>query len=101
MWAQNSKSNWIVQVDRNTKFFQTVVKQRRARSRILHLKMDDGEKTEDNKVIENTSVEHFRNHFTEVDTKPFYILLKELESLPIPKLNQHQQCSLDRPITDG
>lgn len=55
MWAQNSKSNWIVQVDRNTKFFQTVVKQRRARSRILHLKMDDGGKTEDNKVIENTS----------------------------------------------
>lgn len=51
MWAQNSKSNWIVQMDRNTKFFQTVVKQRRARSRILHLKMDDGGKTEDNKVI--------------------------------------------------
>ena len=28
MWAQKARSNWILQGDRNIKFFQTVVRQR-------------------------------------------------------------------------
>ena len=47
MWAQKARSNWIIQGDRNTKFFQTVVKQRRARNRILQLKTENGNLTED------------------------------------------------------
>jgi len=38
MWAQKARSDWIVLGDRNTRCFQIVVKQRRARSRILNLK---------------------------------------------------------------
>ena len=49
--AQKARSDWIVQGDRNTKYFQIVVKQRRARSRILHLKIVDGNTTKDLKVI--------------------------------------------------
>ena len=37
MWVQKARSDWIIMGDRNTKYFQTVVKQRRARSRIIHL----------------------------------------------------------------
>ena len=47
MWAQKARSNWIIKGDRNTKFFQTVVKQRRARNRILQLKTENGNLTED------------------------------------------------------
>ncbi|KAF3955924.1 hypothetical protein CMV_018914 [Castanea mollissima] len=47
MWTQKARCNWVVLGDRNTRYFQTMVKQRRARSKILQLKTDDGEVIED------------------------------------------------------
>ena len=47
MWAQKARSDWILLGDRNTFFYQTVVKQMRARNRILQLQMTDGSITED------------------------------------------------------
>ena len=47
MWSQKAKCNWVILGDRNTRYFQTMVKQRKARSRILQLKSDDGEVIED------------------------------------------------------
>lgn len=35
LWAQKARTKWILQGDRNTKYFQTVVKQRRGNNRIL------------------------------------------------------------------
>lgn len=49
--------------------FQTVVKQKRARSRILHLKTANGNKIEELEEIESTLVEHFKNQYAETDTK--------------------------------
>lgn len=43
MWAQKARCNWTLYGDRNTRYFQSLVKQRRARSRILHI--EDGEGT--------------------------------------------------------
>ena len=60
MWAQKARSNWIIQGDRNTKFFQTVVKQRRARNRILQLKTENGNLTEDLNEIESMLVTYFK-----------------------------------------
>ena len=60
MWAQKARSNWIIQGDRNTKFFQTVVKQRRARNRILQLKTENGNLTEDLNEIESMPVTYFK-----------------------------------------
>nr|POE75248.1 line-1 retrotransposable element orf2 protein [Quercus suber] len=99
--AQKARSDWIVQGDRNTKYFQTVVKQRRAQSRILHLKTVDGNTTKDLKVIESTLVEHFRNQYAEVETKSIQTLMKELATLPIPKIDQHQQSYLNSLVTDA
>ena len=38
MWAQKARTKWFLYGDRNIEYFQTMVKQRRARSRILQLK---------------------------------------------------------------
>lgn len=38
MWAQKARTKWIFQGDRNIKYFQTVVRQRRAKNRILQSK---------------------------------------------------------------
>lgn len=69
MWAQKARSDWIIQGDRNTRYFQTVVKQKRARSRILHPKTANGNKIEELEEIESTLVEHFKNQYAETDTK--------------------------------
>lgn len=37
MWAQKARSDWILFRDRNTCFYHTVVRQRRARNRIVQL----------------------------------------------------------------
>ena len=90
MWAQIARNEWILKDDRNTKFFQTIVKQRRARSKIIHLKIEDGTFTEDFEVIENTLVNHFQTQFTEIESRSLHDITKELQSLPIPQIDQHQ-----------
>ena len=88
-WAQKARSDWIIQGDRNIKYFQTVVKQRRAKNRIVNLRQDNGALTKNLEEIERILVSHFKNRFTEIDPKSVQWILGELESLPIPKLN-HQ-----------
>ena len=95
MWAQNARSDWIVQGDRNTRYFQTVVKQRRAGCRILQLKTDDGTTIEGLKDIESTLVEHFKKQYTETNSKSIQTLLEELAVLTIPKIDQHQKDYLE------
>ena len=63
MWAQKARSNWILQGDRNIKFFQTVVRQRRARNRIIQIKNDLGCFTENPNEIEAIFTNHFRSCF--------------------------------------
>lgn len=59
MWSQRACSDWIIQGDRNTKYFQTLVKQRRARTRITMLKKSDGQQIEDLNEIKALLVDHF------------------------------------------
>lgn len=84
MWAQKARADWIVQGDRNTKYFQTVVRQRRTRNKILHLKLANGSTIEDLAVFENTLVDHFRKQYEEADTRSFQDIMNELGTLPIP-----------------
>ena len=61
IWAQKARSNWITQGDRNSKYFQTLVKQRRAQNRILQLRKADGNLTEDLSEIESMFLDHFKD----------------------------------------
>ena len=101
MWAQKARSDWIVQVDKNNRYFQTMVKQRRARSRILHLKVDEGSSIEGLKEIESTLVEHFKKPYVETNTKSVQTLLEELAVLTIPKIDQQQKDYLDIPVINA
>lgn len=49
MWAQKARDNQVIYGDRNTKYFETVMKQRRARNQIIQLKPDAGEIINDQK----------------------------------------------------
>lgn len=101
MWAQKARADWIVQGDRNTKYFQTVVRQRRTRNKILHLKLANGSTIEDLAVFENTLVDHFRKQYEEADTRSFQDIMNELGTLPIPQIDTLQQSQLYRPLSDA
>jgi len=73
--------------DRNTKYFQIVVKQRRARNKILHLKKIDWNNTKDLVEIENILVNHFKLSYEESTIAGFDCILEHLRFLPIPQLS--------------
>ncbi|KAF3968551.1 hypothetical protein CMV_007565 [Castanea mollissima] len=85
MWAQKVRSTWIIQVDRNTRYFQTVFKQRRARNRILQLRTVEGNQLKELVDIESYMVEHFKNQYNEAGPKFVQEVMEELENLEIPK----------------
>lgn len=60
MRAQKARTRWILQGDRNTKYFQTVVRQRRAKSRILQIKDNQGNIIENLGEIKIISANHFK-----------------------------------------
>ena len=87
-WAQKARSNWIIQGDRNTKYFQTIVNQRRAGNRITLLKREDGSNTNNIEEIEDLLVKHLKDRFYEPNPYSFGSILENLSTLPIPKLSQ-------------
>ena len=99
MWAQKARSNWILNGDRNTRYFQTVVRQRRARSKILHIKDEEDLLLEDPLENENRLVTHFKSPYEDTALLSVDSILSELQSFDIPKLS-HQQClDMSRPVT--
>lgn len=100
MWAQKARNEWILKGDRNTHFYQTVVRQRRARNKILQLQKSDGFLTEDQREIEDILARHFRQSYE--GFVPFEVehILEEISTLPIPKLSSQQLYLLNCPVTN-
>ena len=86
MWAQKARSNWILNGHRNTRYLQTVVRQRRARSRILHIKDEEGLLFEDPMEIENRVANHFKSSYEDIAFLSGDSILSELQTIDIPKL---------------
>lgn len=86
-WAQKARNKRIVLGDKNTRYFQTFVKQKMARNRILHIKTSDGNVSENPSVIEQTLLNHFRQSYEDTVNIDFSSILEELNSIPLPKLS--------------
>ncbi|KAF7824023.1 reverse transcriptase [Senna tora] len=63
LWAQKSHQMCLVQGDRNTKYFLTLVKKRRVNNRILRIKLDSGEWSQSYSEMESAVVDYFSNVF--------------------------------------
>ena len=70
-------------------------------NRIIQLKGHNGDSVEDLVEIEKLLVDHFKELYHESEFRDVQSLLKDLKSLPIPKLDQSQQHWLDRPVIDA
>ena len=99
-WAQKARTNWTLYGDRNTKYFQTIVKQRRAKNRILQLKDGDGNFTDNLYEIENILLSHIKSNYEDCSSRSVDNILAELQPLNIPTLTDEQHFSLNKPISD-
>ena len=100
MWSQKARCNWVILGDKNTRYFQTMVKQRRARSRILHLKTNDGEVIEDQGGIEQLLLQHFKQSNERTTITNVNYILEEIKTLPIPQISNQQTLALTAPVTN-
>lgn len=64
------------------------------------LKNSNGQQVEDLNDIEDLLVDHFKPQFYEYDSKDVHIILRELEALSIPKLDQFQKQHLHSQVTN-
>ncbi|CAN1156362.1 hypothetical protein LINPERHAP2_LOCUS20906, partial [Linum perenne] len=64
IWIHKSRSNWVVEGDRNTKFFHLVALKHRAINRIKHLKDCNGVWVEDQNELLDMAISFFGNIYT-------------------------------------
>src|SRR3954470_22835195 len=60
-WKQKANVKWLVEGDKNTKFFHQTVQKRKQNLNIFRLKNDDGHWITDSNAITNTAIESFKN----------------------------------------
>lgn len=63
-WAQRSRVKWLACGDKNSKFFHMTTIQRRQRNKVVKLKRDDGQWTEDSSDIANSFSLFYSNLFS-------------------------------------
>ncbi|KAF7826534.1 uncharacterized protein G2W53_017698 [Senna tora] len=100
LWAQKARQLWLVQGDRNTKYFHTVVRKRRVHNHFTRLKKPDGKWTKDYTEMEPMALQYFKNVYA-YDQKPQMVeIFHQLYLLDIPHLNVHEIQIISSPVTD-
>lgn len=59
LWMQKSRCQWIINGDRNTRFFHTTTMIRRKRNKIETLKREDGEWAYDVQALKEMAIDFF------------------------------------------
>jgi hypothetical protein len=65
MWSQKARKNWDIKGDRNTKYFQAVVKSRRRQNKILQIKFVEDRWLSEPEDIQQCFVDHYTQLFME------------------------------------
>ena len=99
MWAQKAKKDWDLKGDRNTRFFQIVVKNRHRRNRILQIKNDEEVWLLNPKDVDLCINQYFKTLYAQPQNLENDIFT-QLNDIPIPKILEDQAAQLDQPILD-
>ena len=99
MWAQKARTKWFLHGDRNTRYFQTVVRQRRSRNRILQIKDEHGHYIDVHEEIEQIFIDSFQRNFSCNSILTVESIIQEIRGLSIPSLTDQQVLLLNRGIS--
>jgi hypothetical protein len=95
MWHQRSRARWLLDGDRNTKYYHLKTVQRRRKNNVTMLKDANGQWIEDVNQLQKLANEFYIKLFTEDN------LVREWHQTPIsyPLLTQDELQQLAAPIT--
>lgn len=94
-YKEKARVKWLKDGDKNSKFFQRMVKSHQVRNCILRIQNDEGEWIEGEKAVKVEIVDFYKKLFSDSGTWAEY----DLEGLELAKLNERDQLSLTREVT--
>ncbi|KAL4313838.1 hypothetical protein AHAS_Ahas15G0025100 [Arachis hypogaea] len=94
LWLQKSRQQWIVDGDRNMKFYHTKTAIRRRKNRILKLRRGDGSWCEEQQELKDMAVSFYSSLYKEESTD--YLSLDLPISYPVMK-DEHKAALLKQP----
>lgn len=100
IWAQKARTNWILHGDSNTKYFQTMVRQRRSKNRIIQIRNENEHLTDNPEEIEHIFLDSFKRSYSSNTNLTVESIIQEIQGLPIPTLTDQQVHSLNRAISN-
>ncbi|KAL4300764.1 hypothetical protein AHAS_Ahas17G0233500 [Arachis hypogaea] len=65
LWMQKSRQLWITDGDRNTKYYHTKTAIRRRKNRILKLRLENGNWSEDQEELKNSAIAYYSKLYEE------------------------------------
>lgn len=83
-WRQKSRSNWILEGERNTKLFHIMVQRKRNHLKILSITAEDGSVLTDSILLKNSVVTHFDQLLTSAKEGTDMHLPSLLSLIPYP-----------------
>lgn len=90
MWFQKSKKNWIMEGDRNTRYYHTKAVTRRLKNKILALRNSLGDWGEDQFCLKQIACDFYRGLFRE----EVPVRCKLVTSTSYPRLDEYGVDSL-------
>ena len=99
MWAQKARTKWFLHGDRNTRYFQTVVRKRRSRNRILQIKDEHEHYIDVHEEIEQILIDSFQRNFSCNSILTMESIIQEIRGLSIPSLTDQQVLLLNKGIS--
>ncbi|XP_033143430.1 uncharacterized protein LOC117132712 [Brassica rapa] len=95
-WRQKSRVLWLREVDRNSKYFHALVKQRRARNRITQLLDGNGNMVDDEEGLVVIATSYFRQIFESSNPEDVAETLSEVPTTITGPIN----ADLTAPVTE-
>ena len=95
-WRQKSRVLWLREENRNSKYFHALVKQRRARNRIIQLLDENGNVVEDEEGLVAIATSYFRQIFESSNPEDIVDALVEVSTTITGAINEN----LTAPVTE-
>lgn len=95
MWHQRSRSQWLLDGDRNTRYYHIKATNRKKKNKIHMLKDEQGDWVEDEEQIKHLATDYFRSLFREEGTHSRFH-----GKFHFDKIDSQVVSEIDRPITN-
>uniref|UniRef100_A0A2N9ETE7 Reverse transcriptase domain-containing protein n=1 Tax=Fagus sylvatica TaxID=28930 RepID=A0A2N9ETE7_FAGSY len=101
LWSQKARKEWDLKEDRNTKYFQAIVRNIRRHNKIIQIKNEEDVWISDQAQIEHSFCTHFQKLYVDEPQYSADEIQFQLNCLQIPKLTDQQRCTLDQLVDDA